>query len=149
MNKNKENKYPTLKIMTFYPLLGGFVSGFLACLIFRDNIPYFNPISLEFLVPAFGLSFIIGFIPFLLTGIVLSWFKIRVLKILDYIKAFVVGFCCIFLFVIFMMIIMYGLEKAVSGMFANDGFEIFWSIIISTIGGISSTILAKFILPKY
>lgn len=27
MNKNKENKYPTLKVITLYPLLGGIVGG--------------------------------------------------------------------------------------------------------------------------
>ncbi|WP_066805314.1 hypothetical protein [Moraxella oblonga] len=88
-----------------------------------------------------------GFVPALLTGIVLAYFKIKTLTSDDYFKTFWIGFEVTFVcwLIINIKSTFYKLNEClVSGILL----VIFSHLVFALIGGISSAILAKFILPK-
>lgn len=84
---NKKNKYPTLKVITLYPLLDGLVGGspliIIGLLMLIDD-----PKTIESTLIILFFICVIGFIPALLTGILLAYFKVKILKAMDYFKAF-------------------------------------------------------------
>lgn len=84
---NKKNKYPTLRVITLYPLLGGLVGGspliIIGLLMLIDD-----PKTIEGTLIILFFICGIGFIPALLTGILLAYFKVKILKVMDYFKAF-------------------------------------------------------------
>lgn len=149
MNNNNESKYPTLKVITLYPLLGGLVGG-MPLLIFAVLVfLFYDFVGKNQILPFFiVIVWATGFVPALLTGIVLAYFKIKILKSDDYFKTFWIGFGVTFVcwLIINIKSTFYKLnESLVSGILS----VIFSHLAFALIGGISSAILAKFILPKY
>lgn len=150
MNNNK-NKYPTLKIITTYAVMGGLI-GILPLLLFTI-LKLFNHFRADnnqvFVVSL--IIWVVGFCSALLTGIILSYFRIKIIKLSDYFKPFLIGFIATFLCFIIPATIHTLVNIADIGNKLNKETltVIFIYLIVSFIGGISSTILAKFILPKY
>lgn len=138
MNKNTENKYPTLKVMMLYPLFGGVLSGLL---ILPILLLFFmtSGNDLTYLGIYFYYWFLYGLFPAFIVGFLLSCFKITITKTVDYIKVFLMGFVVVLLCVLMFIIIQGGFDNL---------FIIIMMILLSLIGGTSSTLLAKFILPK-
>lgn len=135
---NNKNTYPTLKVVTIYTLCGGVLSRLLILpillLIFMTGMN-----DLTYLTIYFYDWFLYGLFPAFIVGFLLSYFKITITKTVDYIKVFLMGFAVVFLCVLMFIIIQGGFDNL---------FIIIMMILLSLIGGISSTILAKFILPK-
>lgn len=136
MNKNN---YPSKKVLTIYPLLGGVVGGMpfltmgLLFALVNGSIRLFAKMLLT--------AIAIGFIPALLTAIILVYLKIIIKGNQDYFKVFRIGFLVTFLCFF-------------SFIFIYDNFEesifkgIFVVFLFAVAGGVSSLILATFILPK-
>ena len=135
---NNKNKYPTLKVITIYTLCGGVLAGLLILpillLIFMTNMN-----DLTYLTIYFYDWFLYGLFPAFIVGFLLSYFKITITKTTDYAKTFLMGFAVVFLCVLMFII--------TQGDFGNL-FILVMMVLLSLIGGVSSTILAKFILPK-
>lgn len=137
MNKNKENKYPTLKVITTYTLLGGFVGSLVLvpiAIIFY-NYPYEYGLMIIFVGSLFGS------IPALFTAIVINTLRIFIKNNSDYCKVFIIGFICTFLSALIFMV-------AIINDFSVNLMDIIAIILMGLAGGISSTLLAKFLLPK-
>lgn len=147
MNKNKENKYPTLKVITLYPLLGGLVGGLPLLIFALLAFLFYDFVGKNQVLPFVSLVWATGFIPALLTGIVLAYFKIKIVKSDDYFKTFWIGFgiACIYWLIINIDSTFYKLNE---NLFSGIVSVIFSHLVFALIGGISSTLLAKFILPK-
>lgn len=153
MNKNNESKYPTLKVITLYPLLGGVVGILLPAipLLFYSTIIQGDEMGGTLLSFAFFLMLgaAYGFIPALLAGFILAYFKVRILNPEHYVKVFLIGWLSTFLPGLLMILI--GLirepltEQSVLSLMSG-GVVVF--MLLAVIGGVSSVILAKFILPK-
>lgn len=75
-------KYPTKQVIIIsYSLLGGMIGSFLILPFFvMANLPAFFRGFILFMV----IGWVIGFTPALLTGIVLAYLKIRILRKMDY-----------------------------------------------------------------
>lgn len=153
MNNNKENKYPTLKVIMLYPLLGGIVGGlpvtlmvFIGMLIDQD----WSSI-LEILWVIVAITFLVGFIPLALTGILLACYKVRILDTANYLKAFFIGWLSTFLPTMTLVIL-----ANIDALFDWQIMDIMLVLVMSMVavsifallGGLTSVILAKFILPK-
>lgn len=150
MNKNKENKYPTLKVITTYTLLGGIVGG-MPLLIFAVLAFFFYDfVGKNQILPFIFVVWAIGFVPALLTGIILAYFKIKILQSDDYFKTFWIGFGVTFIYWLIINIesTFYTFYKLNENLFSGIVSVIFSHLVFALIGGISSTILAKFLLPK-
>lgn len=139
-------KYPTVKVILGYALLGGIVGGF-------PLLPFIILSILEDLSNIrvlFGLvfPFVVGFIPALITGIVLAYFKIAIKNKIDYFKPFWIGFGVTYLcFASIPIVWMF------FGDINNEALlYLIWNLagylLLALIGGVSSVILAKFLLPK-
>lgn len=152
MNENKENTYPTLKVIMLYPLLGGVVGILLPAipLLLYSTIIQGDEMGGTLLSFAFFLMLgaAYGFIPALLAGCILVYFKVRILNPEHYVKVFLIGWLSTFLPGLLMILI--GLirepltEQSVPSLMS--GVVVF--MLLAVIGGVSSVILAKFILPK-
>lgn len=152
MNKNNENKYPTLKVITLYPLLGGAVGILLPAisLLLYSTIIQGDEMDGTLLSFAFFLMLgaAYGFIPALLAGCILAYFKVRILNLEHYVKVFLIGWLATFVPGLSMILIGLIREPLTeqSALSLMSGVVVF--MLLAVIGGISSTILAKFILPK-
>ncbi|OPH39766.1 hypothetical protein [Moraxella equi] len=151
MNGNNKNKYPTLKVILSYALLGSLVGTLpiipvlIYAIIIGDDVE--NTLFIYAVILMVGT--VIGFIPALITGCMLSYFKVRILKVKDYLKAFFFGLLTTFSFLLIILATDFmtdvnALVESIDDFFSS----IFLSFWIAIIGGLSSTILAKFILPK-
>ncbi|MDO4895033.1 hypothetical protein [Moraxella sp.] len=138
MNNNNESKYPTLKVIMLYPLLGGLVGGVVV-------LPFLLPAGLDWIAFFLIIAWLVGLTPALLAGIMLAYFKIRILNPEHYLKAFFIGCLATLLPSLLTSLIALIGESSVNHLIRFVG----GSILFSIIGGVSSAILAKFILPKY
>ncbi|MDO4897586.1 MAG: hypothetical protein Q3971_09520 [Moraxella sp.] len=135
MNKNTENKYPTLKVITLYPLLGGviycaIVLSIIYPMILSEGVKF----SLEyFYFHLMGFSFI-GFILNLIISFIFIILKIKTIN-KNYAKIFGIGFVVYFL-------------SSFRFFYPNMIPNIVFVLVCGLLGGLLSTILAKFILPK-
>ncbi|UYZ68528.1 hypothetical protein LP122_12440 [Moraxella bovis] len=137
-------KYPTKQVIISYSLLGGMIGSFLILPFFvMANLPAFFRGFILFMV----IGWVIGFTPALLTGIVLAYLKIRILRKMDYFKTFWVGFGVTFL-CFFALNIMSFFRDFDDEIILSFLLFLLSCVVMSLIGGISSTLLAKFILPK-
>ena len=150
------HNYPTKKVISYYSLFGGIVGGLLFCigaslykLIVESGLSGIDT-SLEIMKDSlFGIFFILlaswifGFIPAWLTGLTLAkthtdWQIIKPFYI-GAILSFILTFSAVGLF----------------GIVVGDNFELKGvleilknSIIFALLGGFSSVIIGKFVLPK-
>lgn len=153
MDKKTKNDYPTLKVITLYPLLGGIIGGLpitltvvIGILIEQDWDPIF-----EMLWASVAITFLAGLIPSALAGILLSYYKIRVLHKTNYLKAFFIGWLATFLPTMILVIL-----ANIDVLFEWQMLDILFGLVVSMVvvaifallGGLTSTLLAKFILPK-
>ncbi len=132
---NNKNKYPILRVMTLYPFLGGIIfcviSVLIMWLILLTNGVKF---SLEYFYFYLMTFYFIGFILNLIISFIIVIFKMTNRK---YSKIFGVGFLVCFLAsFIFLHPDM------------NAGQAFLFVLGFGLLGGTSSVILAKFILPK-
>lgn len=127
-----------LKVMTLYPLLGGFIGGLLLLPIVMIFYQYPAEHGLFFIY----ISSLLGIVPALLSAIVIDTLRITIKNHRDYHKVFIIGFICTFLSALIFM------GAIIGGFFVNLK-EIIGIVLMGLSGGISSVILAKFILPKY
>lgn len=154
MDKKTKNDYPTLKVITLYPLLGGIIGGLpitltvvIGILIEQDWDPIF-----EMLWASIVVTFLAGLIPSALAGILLAYYKIRVLHKANYLKAFFIGWLATFLPAMILVIL-----ANIDVLFEWQMLDILFGLVVSMVvvaifallGGLTSTLLAKFILPKY
>lgn len=147
MNNNK-NKYPTLKIITTYAVMGGLI-GILPLLLFTI-LKLFNHFRADnnqvFVVSL--IIWVVGFCSALLTGIILSYFRIKIIKLSDYFKPFLIGFGVTFICFIIIAIIKF-IHKFNNDINSLLMSYIFMYLLLSLIYGMVSAVLANFILPKY
>lgn len=154
MDKKTKNDYPTLKVITLYPLLGGIIGGLpitlmvvIGILIEQDWDPIF-----EMLWASVAVTFLAGLIPSALAGILLAYHKIRILDKTNYLKAFFIGWLATFLPTMILVIL-----ANIDVLFEWQMLDILFGLVVSmvvvaifaSLGGLTSTLLAKFILPKY
>lgn len=146
MNKNNKNPYPTLKVITLYPLLGGIISGAMALPIllylFMTSTNDLNYIWLYF-----GYSFVVGLLPFLFVAGILVFFKWSMNTYRDYIAVFLMACLVIFAMALIVQAVWlvtanFSVKNNLNGIASISG-------VLALAGALSSVILAKFILPKY
>lgn len=151
MNNDNENKYPTLKVILSYTLMGSLggtlpiIPVLIYAIVAGDDVEMI--LFLYAVILMVGTA--IGFIPALITGCMLSYFKVRILKVKDYLKVFFFGLLTTFSFLLIILATDFmadvnALVESIDDFFSS----IFLSFWIAIIGGILSTILAKFLLPK-
>ncbi|MDO4449564.1 MAG: hypothetical protein Q4B79_01210 [Moraxella sp.] len=146
-NKNM-TKYPTPKIIIAYALFTGLLSGLL-------SLPFVSLFMTSrndwgYLAIYFYWWFLVSLVPALLSGIVIGYFKIIIKRPFDYLKPFGVAFLVFFILgLVFIGVL--ALMEIDSRLLKFESAIYFIMLIfcIALISGVSSTILAKFILPKY
>lgn len=141
------DNYPTGKILTCYALFGGLMGGALFCIgtglflgieqltnhTFRTDLTAFKDVGIGFTVIMLA-SWLLGLIPAFFTGFILA----KTFTKQQIIKPFFIGAILSFLF--FFLIF---------GLLASDVLRGLTSgLIFALIGGLSSVIVGKFVLPK-
>ncbi|UXZ04091.1 hypothetical protein [Moraxella nasicaprae] len=99
-----------------------------------------------------AVTFLAGLIPSALAGILLAYYKIRVLHKANYLQAFFIGWLATFLPTMILVIL-----ANIDVLFEWQMLDILFGLVVSMVavaifsllGGLTSTLLAKFILPKY
>lgn len=137
MNKNKENKYPTLKVMIVYTPLANFLGGFPMMYLFLG----FG----QGIILAIFTGFLVSFLPALLMGCIMVYFKIKIKNPLDYLKIFLMAFGVVFLFYYAVII---GVGWFYFKVIDFRAYQDFLILIFGFFNAMISVILAKFILPK-
>lgn len=136
--------YPRGKVIGVYGLLGGVVGGLILFFYIaigisidigiplRDSLPFVKMAPTFILVGFFG-----GLLPALLTGYIVSKFKIYFNSVAKVFPLFIIGFMSTFLFVVWFMI---G-DGSVNSSMTSD-------ILFCCNGGVSAIITGWFVLPK-
>lgn len=154
--------YPTKKVILTYSLLGGLVGGLIYSLavgsvLLVEQVLHqsFKTDTTAFMDVLFGfagilmVSFIVGFIPALLTGISIAIKKIRLIKKLAYLRLALIGFLATVPIstVLILLIAMWsnGLSRLTPSLITENILTI---LVVSSIGGLSSVIVGKLVLPK-
>lgn len=154
--------YPTKKVILTYSLLGGLVGGLIYSLavgsvLLVEQVLHqsFKTDTTAFMDVLFGfagilmVSFIVGFIPALLTGISIAIKKIRLIKKLAYLRLALIGFLATVPIstVLILLIAMWsnGLSRLTPSLITENILTI---LVVSSIGGLSSIIIGRFVLPK-
>lgn len=138
------NNYPNRKVIAGYTLLGGLTgSGILAILVQAIEITkagYLIPLTEVIIFIFFGT--IVGTVPAVITGIIISLTKTYLNNIKDVIKCFLLGFLVTF--------VCYYLPMAVIFLGFTDWSLFFEPMFMSllVVGGVSSVVLAFLFLPK-
>ena len=154
--------YPTTKIITYYALLGGMVGGLVFAVVlgimllieqiqtqaFRTDLS-----AISDFVTGFGgiliASFIVGFLPALLTGIIISLKRICLITLRNYLQIAVIGFLVSLPILGIIVGIMGNWSNGLSGFHFNLILDNVLTILgFSCIGAVSSVIVGKFVLPK-
>lgn len=162
--------YPTSSVIWAHTLLGGAVGGavigfggVLFEIIFGNSSPMFAIIISTLLFATVGA--IIGLVPSILTGWFVSRHRVVIVGANDYLKLFITGFV---MTVLCLVLLITALELQsfmhtylnttfnhidytdTSSDFSNDDILVFSkaALFLGSIGGISSVILGKIIVPK-
>lgn len=132
------NHYPTIKVTILYSLLGGFVGGFLFAMMAVSTSDFDQTSNILLFIIAMGT--IIGFIPAILTGFILSKLSAVKNQFADYGLMFMVGGVILMLFSLCVSFILSG--------FDGMGFLFVIAFFMALLGGISSVIVGSLVLPK-
>ena len=143
--EKKVDAYPSKDIFWGYTVFGGLIGGALIGFAFG----VWNGFLLMLLSILIGsmIGFAVGFIPALLTGFLISKYEIRAEKLVNLIKIFAIGF---FMTSFYMLLLMLMSQDSSSSntilkTFSSCRNTILW---IGLIGGISSVITAKLMIPR-
>lgn len=147
MNQNSDNSYPAKKIIATYVFVGGLL-GFLPVLLFiilkQSNYFRVSHSKVSMLVLSI---WTVGFCSALFMGMILAYFKVRIFKLSDYFRLFLMAFGVVFVCCIITIVI-----KTIGQFHDRVGLllisDVLMCLVLSLIGGILSTILAIFTLPK-
>lgn len=141
------NKYPTLRVIILYAILGGFFGGLMVSSIYivmiffmfthQDNMLLGVFSGLFFWLIAGMMGIVFGFLPALITGIVVAYYQFYKGSQGIYLRLFGIGFVATCL--------EYAIYSMISGI---DEDTIKLSFGLSVLGGLSSIITGHFILPK-
>ena len=147
-------KYPTGKVLTYYALFGGGIGGLIhliGVMLFpmKETISWqqggLNNFFLAMLAAiAFGTLF--GFIPSILTSIIIVLRKIVLSSVWQYFRLFVIG--CFVTFFIFVIAF-----HDINRLFTSNTLVTWLGILVfngrlAIVGGLSSVIVGKLVLPK-
>ena len=147
-------KYPTGKVLTCYALFGGGIGGLIhliGVMLFpmKETISWqqggLNNFFLAMLAAiAFGTLF--GFIPSILTSIIIVLRKIVLSSVWQYFRLFVIG--CFVTFFIFVIAF-----HDINRLFTSNTLVTWLGILVfngrlAIVGGLSSVIVGKLVLPK-
>ena len=147
-------KYPTGKVLTYYALFGGGIGG-LIHLMGVMLFPMKETISWQYVglnnfflarlgAIAFGTLF--GFIPSIVTSIIIVLRKIVLSSVWQYFRLFVIG--CFVTFFIFVIAF-----HDINRLFTSNTLVTWLGILVfngrlAIVGGLSSVIVGKLVLPK-
>lgn len=140
---NDLQNYPTKKVILVFSLLGGAIGGTIFIIVKSFVIlitHYIQTSSIEIdlkdilLAPIFGT--ILGFLPAFFTGLTITSLELTKSYLTHYLTVFLIG-------IITSAIVGMPLQVITAG-----GFSFEYFVIYVFTGGVSSLILAKFVLPK-
>lgn len=131
--KSDAEPYPNAKVFVTFSVFGGGLGGLLIILVAAIISLDLRPLLL--VIYAIPVGILIGTIPAIITGFVITKLKLRLLSIQDYFKVALVGF---FVTAVLSSFLLFS---------THDGVEAVLGLSIT--GAVSSMILGHLSLPKY
>lgn len=145
--------YPTKRVLLSYALLGGLVGGLLFCIgtgfylgfeqlteqTFRTDLRALKDLIVGFLMIMVA-CWLVGLVPAFLTGLVLSETRTH----WQIVKPFMIG--AIITFTLVFLVYTFGFSNPLNQDMILGNLT--FSALLAVIGGLSSVIVGKFILPK-
>lgn len=143
--EKKLNYYPSKDIFWGYTIFGGVIGG--ALIGFAFGVWNGFLFMLLSILICSMIGFAVGFIPALLTGFFISKYELRSERLFDLIKIFAIGSLMTSLYMLLIVLVLR------DGSGSNTILKLFnfWRntiIWIGLVGGVSSVIMAKLVIPR-
>ncbi len=132
--------YPIIKVIIGYAILGTLCGAVVSILgeLIRESFVIKN--KLDWIFGTIVVS-AIGFMPALITGVILAWRKLFIKSFLDYVKIALLGLIISVSYGFLLLCFFIGIDRI-----RNETGDIF--LLMGLVGAISAVIVGKLLLPK-
>lgn len=144
------SNYPTKKVVFAYTLIGGAIGGTLIALWLISIIIAFDSDFLELakdFIIWILMGAVIGFLPALITSVIISLKRIRLLHLRNYLQISLIGYVTTFPLLVLIDVLMINWLNELTGYHLKLN-DLIWCLEFSLVGAISSVIVGKIFLPK-